>query len=43
MLEVPDVKYRDNELYIRIMANTVDGAETTSLTKRAFVGGSLDG
>jgi len=43
MLEVSDMEYRDNELYIRVMANAVDRIKATGLTKRAFVGCSLDG
>lgn len=43
MFEISDVEHRDNELYVRVVANTVNRAETASLTKRAFVGGSLDG
>jgi len=41
MLEVSDVKYRDNKSYVRVMANTVDGTETAGLTKCAFLGSSL--
>lgn len=43
MLEIPDVEYGDNESYVRVMANTVDGTKTAGLTKRIFVGGSLNG
>ena len=42
VFEVSDVEYRDNESYVRIMADAVNGTETAGLTKRAFVGGSLD-
>lgn len=43
MFEVSDVEYGDNEFYVRVMANTVDGTKTAGLTKRVFVGGSLSG
>lgn len=43
MLEVSDVEHRDNEFYVRVMANTIHGTETASLTKRVLVRGSLAG
>lgn len=43
MLEVSDVEHRDNELYVRVMANAVNRTKTAGFTKRAFVGGSLGG
>ena len=42
MLEVSDVEYRDNEPYVGVMANTVDRTKTAGLTKRIFVGSSLN-
>jgi hypothetical protein len=41
MFEVSDVEYRNNEFYVRVMTNTVDGTKTAGLAKRVFVGGSL--
>jgi len=43
MLEISDMEHRNDEFYVRVMADTVDRAETASLTKRAFIGCSLDG
>lgn len=43
VFEVPDVEYRNNELYVRVMTNTVNRTKTTGLTKRVFVSGSLGG
>ena len=43
MLEVSDVEHRDNDFYVRVMANTIYGTETASLTKRVLVRGSLAG
>jgi hypothetical protein len=35
------MEHRNDELYVRVMTNTVDRAQTAGLTKRGFVGGSL--
>lgn len=41
MFKVSDVEYRDDELYVRVMTNTVHRAKTAGLTKCGFVGSSL--
>lgn len=43
MLEVSNVEHRDNELYVRVMANTIYRAETAGLTKRVLIRRSLVG
>lgn len=43
MLEVSNMEHRDNEPYVRVMANTIYGTETASLTKRVFIRSSLAG
>jgi hypothetical protein len=42
MLEISNVEHRDNELYVRVMADAIDGTKTAGLAERAFVGGSLN-